>query len=70
MPVTIYQKGKEDNIPLIEEYTSFQNQLPTRIKNANFISKINLGDKTNDGIHPNTEGQKIVAQNILKTINN
>lgn len=70
MPVTIYQKSKEDNIPLIEEYISFQNQLPTKISNANFISKINLGDKTGDGIHPNVEGQKIIAQNILKTIEN
>jgi lysophospholipase L1-like esterase len=69
MPVTIYQKSKEDNIPLIKEYANFQVQLPKTIQNATFIPKINLGSRTGDGIHPNQEGQKMIAQTILKSIN-
>lgn len=69
MPVTIYQKSKEDNIPLIKEYADFQVQLPKVVKKATFIPKINLGNRTSDGIHPNGEGQKMIAETILKTIN-
>ena len=69
MPVTIYQKSKEDNIPLIKEYADFQVQLPKTIKNATFIPKFSLGNRTSDGIHPNAEGQKMIAQTILKTVN-
>lgn len=69
MPVTIYQKSKEDNIPLIKEYADFQVQLPKTIKNATFIPKFSLGNRTSDGIHPNAEGQKMIAQTILKSVN-
>jgi lysophospholipase L1-like esterase len=68
MPVTRYQNSKEDNIPLIKEYADFQVQLPKLVKNATFIPKINLGNKTSDGIHPNQEGQKMIASTIIKTI--
>lgn len=69
MPVTIYQKSKEDNIPLIKEYADFQIRLPKIVKNATFIPKFNLGNRTSDGIHPNGEGQKMIAQIIIKTVN-
>ena len=70
MPVTRYQNDKTDNIPLIKEYANYQVQLPKVIKNATFIPKINLGNRTGDGIHPNGEGQKMIAQTINKTIIN
>lgn len=69
MGVSRYQTSKEDNIPLIAEYKNYQKELPKRIKNANFVPKVNLGNRTKDGIHPNWEGQKLLANAIINTLN-
>jgi hypothetical protein len=42
----------------IEKYKQLQGSIPSVIKNANILKPINLGDKTQDGIHPNQEGNK------------
>jgi len=68
MPITQYVTTKEDYIPLIEKYKQLQASISSTIKNANIIKPINLGDKTQDGIHPNGEGQQIIANQILKTL--
>lgn len=68
MPVTRYQKDKTDNIPLIKEYADFQVAIPKTIKNATILPKFNLGNRTGDGIHPNAEGQRMIAEIIKKTI--
>ena len=68
MPVTQYVSTKEDYLPLIEKYKQYQDNIANTIKNANFVKPINLGTKTSDGIHPNGEGQQIIATEILKTI--
>ncbi len=70
MPLTRYLKKKEDWIPFIERRKELQRKIPTVIKNAKFIPIYDLGTKTTDGIHPTAEGQKIVAQNFLKSIKN
>lgn len=68
MPTTQYVSSKEDYLPLIETYKQYQNNISKTIKNANIIKAINLGTLTSDGIHPNNEGQQIIADQILKTI--
>jgi acyl-CoA thioesterase-1 len=70
MPLTRFLKKKEDWIPFIERRKELQRKIPTVIKNATFIPIYDLGTKTNDGIHPTAEGQKIVAENFLKSIKN
>jgi lysophospholipase L1-like esterase len=45
-------------------------QYANQIQNASFVPVYDLGTRTSDGIHPNAEGHKIVAQNILKSILN
>jgi lysophospholipase L1-like esterase len=68
MPITPYVKTKEAWIPLIERRKELQRELPNKIENASFVPVYDLGSRTSDGIHPNAEGHKIVAQNILKSI--
>lgn len=68
MPLTPYVKTKEAWIPLIERRKELQRELANKIENASFVPVYDLGTRTSDGIHPNAEGQKIVAQNILKSI--
>jgi acyl-CoA thioesterase-1 len=70
MPLTPYLKKKEDWIPYIERRKELQRKIPTVIKNARFLPIYDLGTKTTDGIHPTAEGQKIVAENFLKSIKN
>ena len=55
-------------IPLIDRYKQYQSSLFKTIKNAKIIKPINLGNRTGDGIHPNGEGQRIIANEVLKTI--
>ena len=55
-------------IPLIDRYKQYQSSLFKTIKNAKIIKPINLGNRTRDGIHPNGEGQRIIANEVLKTI--
>ena len=68
MPITPYIKRKEDWLPIIEKRKLLQKSLPTSIKGASFVPVYDLGARTVDGIHPNAEGHKIVAENILKSI--
>jgi|688.fasta_scaffold223644_3 acyl-CoA thioesterase-1 len=70
MPLTPYINKKEDWIPYIERRKELQKKIPNVIKNARFIPIYDLGTKTTDGIHPTAEGQKIVAENFLKSIKN
>ena len=70
MPLTPYLKKKEDWIPYIERRKELQRKIPNVIKNARFMPIYDLGTKTTDGIHPTAEGQKIVAENFLKSIKN
>lgn len=56
---------------LKEKYIRFQNLIPTTIKNATIVKKFNIPSKlTMDGIHPTGRGQKIIANNIIETLNN
>jgi len=71
MPVTRYQNSKTDNIPLINEYIAYQNNLATMQKQRgdfNLIAPVDLGTRTGDGIHPNGEGHRMLADAVLKTI--
>jgi len=69
MSVTRYQKTKEDNLPLIEKYKQYQSLIPTTIKGAFLVNKFQIPNMTGDGIHPNSKAQKIMADDISKTIN-
>lgn len=68
MPITPYIKSKEEWLPIIERRKELQRNIPIKIKNAKFVPVYDLGTRTSDGIHPNAEGHKIVAENILKSI--
>ena len=70
MPLTRYLKKQEDWLPFIERRKELQRKIPIVIKNAMFLPIYDLGTKTADGIHPSAEGQKIVAENFLKSIKN
>lgn len=70
MPVTRYQKSKSDNIELIAEYKKFQDDLfdlQNKRKDFVLISKIAMPKKTSDGIHPNSDGQRMIAEAVLET---
>ena len=67
MPLTKYLKKKEDYVPLIKRYENLQHQFKG-LSNTSFVSKINLGDMTSDGIHPSQTGQKIIAEKVMETI--
>jgi lysophospholipase L1-like esterase len=68
MPKTIYVASPEQWMPIIEKRKQLQKALPKQIQGANFVPVYDLNGLTNDGIHPTSEGHKIVAQNILKTL--
>jgi len=55
-------KKQEEWIPYIERKKELQRRIPLEIKNSNFISPYDLKGLTSDGIHANSEGQKIVAK--------
>lgn len=72
MPVTRYQTGGiTDNIPLIQEYKEYQTELEKLQTSRNdfvLIPKIDIGNTTGDGIHPNGTQHKKIAEVIVKTI--
>lgn len=68
MNLTPYLTKQEDWIPYIEKRKELQRRLPNEIKNANFVPIYDLQQKTSDGIHPNGEGHKIVAEKIKSSI--
>lgn len=70
MPVTKYQKSKEDNIPLIDKYKNYQNNIPSNIQNASIVPKIDIAGMTADGIHPSSNGMKVIESVIIKGIKN
>lgn len=63
-------KKPEDWIPYIEKKKELQRRLPLEIKNANFIPPYDLKQLTDDGIHANSAGQKIVYEVFLNSILN
>ena len=68
---TPYVPTKLGMVALKDKYIRYQNLIPTTIKNATIIKKFNISSKlTVDGIHPTGRGQRIIANSILKTINN
>ena len=68
MPLTPYLDKREDWIPFVERRKELQKAIPKNIKNANFIMPYDLKSLTSDGIHPNAEGHKIVAEVFYDTI--
>jgi len=68
MNLTPYLTKQEDWIPYIEKRKELQRRLPNEIKNANFVPIYDLQQKTSDGIHPNGEGHKIVAEKIKASL--
>ena len=68
MSLTRYLTRKEDWIPYIEKRKELQRLIPQTIKNAHFVPIYDLQQKTNDGIHPNSEGHKIVANKFIDSL--
>jgi lysophospholipase L1-like esterase len=63
-------KKQEEWIPYIERKKELQRRIPLEIKNSNFISPYDLKGLTSDGIHANSEGQKMVAKIFSDSIKN
>jgi lysophospholipase L1-like esterase len=70
MNLTRYLKKQEDWIPYIEKRKELQRLIPKTIIGANFIPIYDLNKNTNDGIHPNSIGHKIVADKFMDSIQN
>lgn len=70
MSLTKYLNKKEDWIPYIEKRKKLQKRLPNEVKDSNFVPIYDLQQNTNDGVHPNGEGHKIVASKIKESIFN
>jgi lysophospholipase L1-like esterase len=70
MSLTKYLSKKEDWIPYVEKRKELQRRLPNEITDGNFVPVYDLQQKTNDGIHPNGDGHKIVATKIKESILN
>ena len=63
-------KKQEEWIPYVERKKELQRRIPLEIKNANFIAPYDLKGNTSDGIHANSEGQKMVAKIFSDSIKN
>ena len=60
---------KAKMIELKNKYIDYQNSIIGNIKNANIVDKFNMSSSlTNDGIHPTPNGQKIIANILLKNL--
>jgi lysophospholipase L1-like esterase len=68
MPITPYIKDRTQWIPIVERRKLVQKRLSKEIKGANLIPIYDLKQNTSDGIHPNAQGHKLVAQNYAKTL--
>ena len=68
MNLTRYLKKQEDWIPYINKRKELQRLIPIKIKGANFVPIYDLQQNTNDGIHPNQTGHKIVADKFMDSI--
>jgi lysophospholipase L1-like esterase len=68
---TSYVPTKAGMVKLKNRYIEFQNSIPKAIKGATIVDKFNIpSSMTNDAIHPTSSGQKIIANTILKDLNN
>jgi lysophospholipase L1-like esterase len=70
MSLTRYLDKKEDWIPYVEKRKELQRRLPNVVNGSNFVPIYDLQQKTNDGIHTNGDGHKIVAMKIKDSILN
>lgn len=70
MSLTKYLNKKEDWIPYIEKRKELQKRLPNEVSGSSFVPIYDLQQNTNDGVHPNGEGHKIVASKIKESILN
>jgi lysophospholipase L1-like esterase len=68
MPLTQFVTTKEQWIPLVEKRKQLQKSLPKSIKGVNFIPVYDLKQNTTDGIHPTSQGHKLVAIEFEKTL--
>ena len=65
---TSYVPTKAGMVKLKNRYIDFQNSIPTTIKRATIVEKINIpSSMTADGIHPTPSGQKLIANRLLET---
>lgn len=68
MPITPYITSKEKWIPIIEKKKQLQSKIPLVVEGAYFVLPYDLKDNTEDGIHPNATGHKIVAEKIYEVL--
>lgn len=68
MPKTKYVTTAEQWKPLLAKRKELQERIPNEIKNASFILPYDLQQKTSDGIHPTSEGHKLVAKFVGDTL--
>lgn len=68
MPITPFIKTREQWIPIVEKRKQLQVAMPEAITDANFIEPYSLNSFTSDGIHPNANGHKLVAEVYAKTL--
>ena len=65
---TSYVPTKAGMVKLKNRYIDFQNSIPTTIKRATIVEKINIpSSMTADGVHPTPRGQKLIADRLLET---
>ena len=65
---TSYVPTKAGMVKLKNRYIDFQNSIPTTIKRATIVEKINIpSSMTSDAIHPTPSGQKLIANRLLET---
>ena len=65
---TSYVPTKAGMVKLKNRYIDFQNSIPTTIKRATIVEKINIpSSMTADGVHPTPSGQKLIADRLLET---
>jgi lysophospholipase L1-like esterase len=68
IPLTRYLNKQEDWIPYVEKRKELQKRLPNEVVNSRFVPVYDLNQNTQDGIHPNAEGHRIVASKIKESI--
>jgi lysophospholipase L1-like esterase len=65
---TSYVPTKAGMVKLKNRYIDFQNSIPSTIKGAIIVEKINIpSSMTTDGVHPTPSGQKLIADRLLET---
>jgi lysophospholipase L1-like esterase len=65
---TSYVPTKAGMVKLKNRYIDYQNSIPSTIKRATIVEKINIpSSMTADGVHPTPSGQKLIADRLLET---